>query len=58
MRFISNPFFLLVAGAAISFAGSVVANLLFYGKIEKSRAQGSWTSVQQTDNATRSHHNL
>ncbi len=37
--FISNPIFLLVAGALISFAGSIVANLLFYGKMEKSRAR-------------------
>lgn len=37
--FISNPFFQLVTGALISFAGSIVANLLFYGKMEKSRAR-------------------
>jgi hypothetical protein len=35
----SNPFFTFIAGAAISFAGSVYANRLFYGKVEKSRAE-------------------
>lgn len=30
---------LFVAGAVLSFGGSVVANLMFYGKIEKSRAK-------------------
>ena len=39
MRFISSPLFQLIAGAVISFAGSVVANLLFYGKMEKARAR-------------------
>jgi hypothetical protein len=39
MRFISSPLFQLIAGAVISFAGSVVANLLFYGKMEKTRAR-------------------
>jgi len=37
--FISNLFFQLVAGALISLIGSIVANLLFYGKMEKSRAR-------------------
>lgn len=36
---ISNPIFQLVAGAMISFGGSVWANYLFYGKVAKSRAQ-------------------
>ena len=36
---ISSPNFQFVAGAIISFVGSVVANYLFYGKMEKSRAQ-------------------
>ena len=35
---ISNPIFQLVAGAMISFGGSVWANYLFYGKVAKSRA--------------------
>jgi hypothetical protein len=39
MWLISNPIFQLVAGAVISFVGSVVANYLFYGKVEKSRAK-------------------
>jgi hypothetical protein len=38
-RFLSSPLFQLVAGAAISFGGSVYANRLFYGKVEKSRAE-------------------
>ena len=37
--FVSSPFFQLVAGALVSFAGSIVANLFFYGKMEKSRAR-------------------
>jgi len=36
---ISNPIFQMVFGAVISFAGSVYANRLFYGKVEKSRAE-------------------
>ena len=39
MRLISSPIFQFVAGAIISFVGSVVANYFFYGKVEKSRAQ-------------------
>lgn len=39
MWLISNPIFQLVTGAVISFGGSVVANLMFYGKMQKSRAQ-------------------
>jgi hypothetical protein len=39
LRLISNPFFQLVTGAVISFGGSVVANYLFYGRMEKSRAE-------------------
>jgi hypothetical protein len=39
MRFISSPLFQLIAGAVISFIGSVVANVLFYGKMEKKRAR-------------------
>ena len=35
---ISNPAFQLIAGALISFGGSVVANYLFFGKVAKSRA--------------------
>ena len=35
---VSNPYFQVLFGATVSFAGSVVANLLFYGKVEKSRA--------------------
>ena len=36
--FLSNPLFLMLLGAVISFAGSVYANHLYFGKIEKSRA--------------------
>jgi len=39
MRLISSPIFQFVAGAIISFVGSVVANYFFYGKVEKSRAE-------------------
>jgi hypothetical protein len=38
LSIISNPIFLFFAGVLISFAGSVVANYLFFGKVEKSRA--------------------
>jgi len=36
--FISNPYFQLLFGSLVGFAGSVVANLMFYGKVEKKRA--------------------
>jgi hypothetical protein len=36
---ISNPYFQIIFGAAISFAGSVVANHLYLGKVAKKRAQ-------------------
>ena len=39
MWLISNPIFQMVFGAVISFAGSIVANIMFYGKVEKSRAK-------------------
>ena len=35
---VTNPYFQLLFGATIGFAGSVVANLLFFGRIEKKRA--------------------
>ena len=35
---ISNPYFQLLFGSLVGFAGSVAANLLFYGKMEKQRA--------------------
>jgi hypothetical protein len=35
---ISNPYFQVIFGAAVSFAGSVVANHLYLGKVAKSRA--------------------
>jgi len=35
---ISNPYFQVFFGASVSFAGSVVANLLFFGKVERRRA--------------------
>jgi hypothetical protein len=38
-RIITNPYFQLLFGAAVGFAGSVVANYLFFGKVEKKRAQ-------------------
>jgi ribosome maturation protein Sdo1 len=38
MWLIANPIVQPVAGAVISFGGSVVANLMFYGRMEKSRA--------------------
>lgn len=37
--FISNPYFQILFGAAVSFAGSVVANHLYLGKVAKKRAQ-------------------
>jgi hypothetical protein len=37
--FLSNQIFQFVAGATISFGGSVVANYLFYGRVQKSRAE-------------------
>jgi hypothetical protein len=36
---ISNPYFQIIFGAAISFVGSVVANHLYLGKVAKKRAQ-------------------
>ena len=36
---VSNPYFQIALGSLVSFAGSVVANFLFYGGIEKSRAR-------------------
>jgi hypothetical protein len=36
--FVSNPYFQLLFGSLVGFAASVVANLLFYGKMEKKRA--------------------
>jgi hypothetical protein len=35
---VSNPYFQVALGSFISFGGSVVANFLFYGKVEKKRA--------------------
>jgi len=35
---VSNPYFQIALGTLISFGGSVVANLWFYGKVEKKRA--------------------
>ena len=35
---ISNPYFQIIFGAAVSFAGSVVANHLYLGKVAKKRA--------------------
>jgi hypothetical protein len=35
---VSNPYFQLLFGSLVGFAGSVVANLLFYGRVEKKRA--------------------
>ena len=39
MGLLSNPIFLTVVGAAVSFVGSIWANRMFYGKVEKSRAE-------------------
>jgi hypothetical protein len=36
--FITNPYFQLLFGSAVGFAGSVVANLLFFGRVERKRA--------------------
>ena len=36
---VSNPNFQLLVGSLVGFAGSVVANFLFYGTVEKGRAQ-------------------
>jgi hypothetical protein len=35
---VSSPYFQIGVGAVVSFAGSVVANYLFYGKVAKKRA--------------------
>ncbi len=34
-----HPYFELFIGCMLGFAGSVVANLLFYGKVERKRAE-------------------
>jgi hypothetical protein len=36
---ISNPYFQLFFGTVVGFAGSVVANRMFFGKMEKKQAQ-------------------
>jgi hypothetical protein len=36
---VSNPYFQVGVGAVVSFVGSVIANFLFYGRMEQSRAR-------------------
>ncbi len=36
---VSNSYFQLLIGTLVGFAGSIVANLMFYGKVEKRRAE-------------------